>query len=445
MAAKRDRGRADAGASPEHLWEQALPRIRAAVGDQNFDNWIAPLVVTRGRDELALAAPDNVVSASVNRHFIPVISKVLAEVAGHHCTVHVSVGLPQGRHYGPPRPQETATFQRFVVGSSNRDAYEKAVAVATGRVRGPGPLVLYGGVGVGKTHLANAIANAIRSDLPAARGVICESCMDFVDRLVATVGGGPRLDAPPGLHEVTALILDDVHFVAGHWAVQSALVQVFSTLHDRGAAVVLTSDRAPREIPDVDQRLRERFEGGVMAEILPPELDLRRRILLRKAADRGVELSNEVAQFLAERIVGSGRALEGALTRVCAYAATLGAAPLRLTRAVVATALRAFELPRGSISPEVIGAVVAEARGLSPRGLASRSRSRDVTAARQLAMYLSRKLTRLPLTEIAHRFGRHDHTTVLHACTVIEARRGADPAFSATVDRLEELVRARVR
>jgi len=413
------------------------------VGDQNFETWIAPLMVTEGRDEVALAAPDNVVSASVNRHFIPVIAKVLAEVTGHRCTVRVSVGLPETRHYGP-RPQEKATFQRFVVGGSNHDAYEHALAVATGRFRGPRPLVLYGGVGVGKTHLASAIANAIRSEFPT-RAVICEPCTDFVDRLVATVGGEPQPGAPAALREVAALILDDVHFLAGHSSVQDALVQVFSTLHERGAPVVLTSDRAPREIPDVDQRLRERFEGGVMAQIFPPELDLRRRILLRKAADRGVELSNEVAQFLAERIVGSGRALEGALTRVCAYAANLGSAPLRLTRAVVAAALRAFELPRASISPEVVGAVVAEARGLSLRGLCSRDRTRDVTSARQLAMYLSRKLTRLPLTEIARHFGRRDHTTVLHACAIIEARRGADPTFNAAVDRLEELVRARAR
>ena len=443
MASNRERAQAHAGASPERLWERALPRIRAAVGEQNFDTWIAPLVVTEAREGLALAAPDNAVSTSVNRHFIPVISKVLAEVTGQRTSVHVSVGPPTTRHYGP-RPQEEATFQRFVVGGSNRAAYEQAVAVAAGRFRGPRPLVLYGGVGVGKTHLVNAIANAIRSQFPT-RVVICEPCTEFVDRLVATVGGEPQVDAPAAVGEIAALILDDVHFLAGQASVQEILVRVFATLHERGATVVLTSDRAPREIPDVDQRLRERFEGGVMAQILPPELDLRRRILLRKAADRGVELSSDVAQFLAERIVGSGRALEGALTRVCAYAATLGAAPLRLTRAVVAAALRAFEFPRRSINPETIGAVVAEARGLSPRQLSSRDRTRDVTSARQLAMYLSRKLTRLPLAEIAQRFGRHDHTTVLHACAVIEARRGADPTFSAAVERLEELVRARAR
>jgi chromosomal replication initiator protein len=443
MAAKRERARDHSGASREHLWEQALPRIRAAVGDRNFETWIAPLVATEGRDEFELAAPDSVVSASVNRHFIAVISKVLGEVSGRRCAVRVSVGPPEARQYGSPL-QEKATFQRFVVGGSNRDAYEHALAVATGRFRGSRPLVLFGGVGVGKTHLANAIANAIRSEFPT-RLVICEPCADFVDRLVATVGGEPGTDTPELLRDVAALVLDDVHFLAGQSSVQEALVQVFSALHEGGAPVVLISDRTPREIPDIDQRLRDRFEGGVMAEILPPELDLRRRILLRKAADRGVELSNEVAQFLAERIVGSGRALEGALTRVCAYAATLGSTPLRLTRAVVAAALRAFEPPRGTIGPEIVAAVVAESRGLSTRELSSKDRSRNVTSARQLAMHLCRKLTRLSLIEIARHFGRHDHTTVLHACAVIEAKRAADPTFSAGVERLEELVRARAR
>lgn len=441
MAAKRER--AQAHASPERLWEQALPRIRAAVGDRNFEAWIAPLVPTEAHGELELAAPDGVVSASVNRHFIAVISKALGEVSGRRWPVRVSIGVPEARHYGSSL-QEKATFQRFVVGGSNRDAYERALAVATGRFRGGRPLVLFGGVGVGKTHLANAIANAIRSEFPT-RLVISEPCADFVDRLVATLGDDPRPGAPALLQDVAALVLDDVHFLAGQSSVQEALVQVFSALRDGGAPVVLTSDRTPREIPDIDQRLRDRFEGGVMAEILPPELDLRRRILLRKAADRGVELSNEVAQFLAERIVGSGRALEGALTRVCAYAATLGSTPLRLTRAVVAAALRAFEPPRGAIGPDVVAAVVAETRGLSPRDLSSKDRSRDVTGARQLAMYLCRRLTRLPLIEIARHFGRHDHTTVLHACAVIEARRAADPTFSAAVDRLEDLIRARAR
>jgi chromosomal replication initiator protein len=242
--------------------------------------------------------------------------------------------------------------------------------------------------------------------------------------------------------DVAALILDDVHFLAGHTATQEALVAMFSVLHERGIPVVLTSDRAPQEIPDVDARLRRRFEGGVLSHIGPPATDLRRRILLQKAADRGIELSHEVAAFVAARVVGSGRTLEGALTRLHAYAME-GALPL--TRGLVAKALRAFETRRQSVSPDVIRAVVCEARGLSVRALSSRSRARDVTVARQLAMYLCRKYTDLPLTEIAVRFGRRDHSTVLHACEVTAAKREDDPAFDAAVAQMEEIVRTRGR
>jgi chromosomal replication initiator protein len=375
---------------------------------------------------------------------VPLISRVLTAVAGHRCTVSVSVASPDEPPAGPSRAQETATFQRFVVGGSNREAFEHAAAVATGEFRGPGPLVLYGGVGLGKTHLAGAIANALRGT-SSSRVVVCEPCTDFVDRLLATVGGAVRPDSWATLRDVAVLILDDIHFLEGHPAVQETLIQVFAILHERGACVVLTSDRLPQRIPDLDQRLRERFDGGVMAQIRPPELDLRRRILLQKATDHGIELPAEVADLLAERVVGSGRALEGALTRVCAYANAQRGTPVRLTRTLAAAALRAFDLPRTSVSVELISAVVAESRGLTPRALSSRSRTREVTAARQLAMYLCRKLLRMPLLEIAHRFGRRDHTTVLHACEVVETKRAADPAFDAAVDQLEALIQARAR
>ena len=440
------------GPVPERLWEEALPRIRSQIGDRNFDIWIAPLEVAAGNATVALAAPTPEISASVNRHFVQLIGKVLADVSGRPVTVEVSVRPPEATpapltSVTSTKASRDATFDRFVVGESNQDAYAHALAVAEGRFRGPSPLVLYGGVGVGKTHLACAIGNAIRSDA-SPNAVVCEPCTDFVDRFFSAVEGGQPDRSLEQLSQATVLILDDVHFLAGHEATQEALLQVFSMLHERGIPVVLTSDRVPQEIPDLEQRLRERFEGGVLAHISAPEFDLRRRLLLRKAADRGDDLPRDVAAFLSERITGSCRALEGALTRVYAYAASqvAGASlPLRLTRALAGAALRVFETPRERITPELICAVVAEDSDLTVRALTSRRRTRDVTLARQLAMYLCRKYSRLPLTEIAHRLGRRDHTTVLHAREVIERRRQADPAFEARVNRLEDVIRLRAR
>ena len=430
-----------------NLWAIALPRIRAAVGEQNFQTWIAPLQLENDPDALALAAPDARVSASVNRHFVPLIASIVADVSGRHWSVRVHVGQVEPAQAvaseGSPVHDE-ATFERFVTGDSNRDAHHHARAVADGRFHGPGPLVIHGGVGLGKTHLARAIANARRRRGSAP--VVCEACTDFVDGLLAAVGGD-RTAAWSAAVGASLLILDDVHFVAGQEAVQEALLQVFAELSKRGTTVVLTSDRPPAEIPDLQRGLRSRFENGVLTEIAAPEFDLRRRILLSKAADRGLVLTPEVAAFLADRITGSGRALEGALTRVSAYAMShgRGSTPPSITRATASAALRAFEITRETTSLETIAAMVAQERGLATRALSSRQRTRDVTVARQLAMYLCRMFSGLPMTEIAARLGRRDHTTVLHACTAVRQRRAKDPSFDALVRRLEERIRARTR
>jgi chromosomal replication initiator protein len=434
--------------APRRLWEAALPRIREKVGERNFTIWIEPLRVEDNPDVLSLAAPDATVSASVNRHFVPLIARVLTEVGGKPCRVEVSVGGTPA-----PAPAETralpayddATFERFVVGDSNREAYGHAVAVAGDRFHGQSPLVIYGGVGLGKTHLARATANVRR--VAGDRGVVCESSTDFVGRSLEAMGRA-RSDAWDRATAASLLILDDIHFLAPQASVQEALLELFATLHRLGTPIVLTSDRPPGDIPNLHRGLRSRFENGVLTEISPPEFDLRRRILLQKASDRGIDLPQDVASFLADRIVSSGRTLEGALTRVCAYAAGNQApsgGPLRLTRPLAAAALRIFETPQDTVTPDVIASIVAEARGLTPRMLTSKRRTRDITLARQLAMYLCRTHSRLPLTAIATRFGRRDHTTVLHACEVMERKRATDPAFDELVVGLERQIRTRTR
>ena len=453
MSSKHHRSSDTASALPVGLlWDAALPRIRSKIGDDNFNAWIAPLEVSGGPDTVKLAAPTSVISASVNRHFIPLISGILKEIRGRPCTVQVSAATRFAEYPEEPSAVKTwtgreATFDRFVVGESNRDAYCHAVAVASGQFRGPSPVVLFGWVGLGKTHLAGAIANEMRAKHPS-RPVICQPSTDFVDRLLLAMQGDRPHSSWDEVTEAAALILDDVHFLVGQAATQEALVQLFSLLHERGTPVVLTSDRPPQEIPDVDERLRRRFESGVLACIKPPEFDLRRRILLQKATDRGIDLPDDVAAFMAERVVGSGRTLEGVLTRLHAFAAgqsSPDSPATPLTCRLAAKALRALNPPRASVTPELIRAVVSEVRGLPLRALTGGRRTREVTVARQLAMYLCRKHCELPLREIALRFGRRDHSTVLHACAVVEEKLASDSALQALVSKIEELVRTRAR
>ena len=452
MSPKLHRSSDTASALPVgRLWDAALPRIRSKIGEDNFNAWIAPLEVSGGGDTVKLAAPTAVISASVNRHFVQLISRILKDIRGRPCTVHVSAAR-FAEHADDSSAIRTwtsreATFDRFVVGESNRDAYCHAAAVASGQFRGPSPLVLFGWVGLGKTHLAGAIANEMRAKHPS-RPVICQPSTDFVDQLLVAMQGDRPQFSWDEVTEAAALILDDVHFLVGHAATQEALVQLFSLLHERGTPVVLTSDRPPQEISDVEQRLRRRFESGVLACIKPPEFDLRRRILLQKATDRGIDLPDDVAAFMAERVVGSGRTLEGVLTRLHAFAAEQSspdAAATPLTCRLAAKALRAFDPPRASITPELIRAVVSEVRGLPLRALTGGRRTREVTLARQLAMYLCRKHCKLPLREIAQRFGRRDHSTVLHACAVVEEKLASDSALQTLMSKIEELVQTRAR
>jgi chromosomal replication initiator protein len=448
-AGKRSAPPTSTPSPPARLWEDALPLIRSRVGDTNFASWIEPLRVCSG-NAVALAAPNTTVHSLVSRHFLPLINDVLSKVAGRPCTASVVVQpaiAPPPAAAPAPAPRAPAplsanyTFERFVVGESNAAAFRHALAVAEGHPTGAEPLVLYGGVGVGKSHLGAAIGNAFRAAGPERR-LLCGPCTDFVERLTAAMHSQAEDTFRAELAQVELLILDDVQFMEGQVAVQDELVRIFAHLHERGTPVVLTSDRPPQELSDLEQGLQRRFADGVHTFVGAPELDLRRRILVHKAAEQNVRLPAEVAELVATRVTDSVRSLEGALTYLIAHAAARG---VPLTCALATEALRALAPPAVPITTELVRAVVCASFGLTQRALLSQRRTRNVTLPRQLAMYLCRKHCLAPLNQIAEAFGRRDHSTVLYACETIDEKLRGDHALQLRLKQLEELIMQRAR
>jgi chromosomal replication initiator protein len=327
------------------------------------------------------------------------------------------------------------TFDTFVVGPCNELAHAAAAAVAQAPGAQYNPLFLHGGVGLGKTHLINATANALRAQFRGAR-VLAIGAELFVNEMVSAVRRQQMETFHQRFRRIDTLLVDDVQFIAGKERTQEEFLHTFNLLCAAGKQIVVSSDQPPRAIPNLEQGLRSRFEGGMIAEVTEPDQEMRRRILARKAELAGTELQPEVVEYLADRVrAASVRALEGALTRLRAVASLTGRAiNLALADEVVGPM---YPETRVRVSPTRVETLVATYLGVDPSTLLSPRRDARVVFARQIAMYLMRKLLGLSLAAIGERYGR-DHTTVLHAVRVVETRRGCDPEVRRLVSALEE-------
>ncbi|HJQ74138.1 MAG TPA: DnaA/Hda family protein [Gaiellaceae bacterium] len=419
-----------AGVGPA-LWGRARASIRTRIGEPNYNAWIAPLRPSWVDGALALGAPDEATRERVARHFLRTIEDALAEAAGRACTVRLGIAPAATALPIPLRtPSREHTFARFLAGESN----ERALAAARGLVDEAsfGALFLHGPSGVGKTHLLHAIFHALDA---AGLLVACLATAELVEALVAAYAA--RADARfwADLHPLGALLLDDVHSVRGLDETQERLMAGLGAWVRAGRLLVLTSDRAPAELPHLVARLGDRIQGSVVTPIGPPEPALRIAILQQRAREHGVTLDARLAGRLAREAGGNVRRLEGALTRLVAHASLSG----RPIDAELAAEVLS-ELARRPSQPATVERIVtatAVAFRVPSRRLRGRSQSAGVLGARQVAMFLARKLLGRPFAELATAFDR-DHTTVLHACRAVAARLEKDPAFRAVVARLEQ-------
>jgi chromosomal replication initiator protein len=414
------------------LWSLCLRRLEHDLPARQFNTWIRPLQATTHNDHLTLLAPNRFVRDRIQKDYLQDISLLASTLAPE--TVVVSVDIGSDGPTGAARPNQTErsvsraprfegrlnpsfTFTTHVEGKSNQLARAAAKQVGENPGLAYNPLFLYGGVGLGKTHLMQAAGNLIQAKRPRATVVYVHS-ERFVADMVKALQHNAINDFKRYYRSLDALLIDDIQFFAGKSHSQEEFFHTFNTLLDGQRQVVITSDRFPREINGVQERLISRFGSGLTVPIDPPELETRVAILNSKAEQKGVQLPEEVAFFVARQIRSNVRELEGALHRIVASAGFTGR-PIDLT--LTREALRdLLVFQERQVTVQNIQKVVAEYYKMRVSDLHSRQRTRRVVRPRQIAMALAKELTSMSLPEIGDAFGGRDHTTVLHAQRKVE-------------------------
>ncbi len=442
-----------------NVWERTVDKLKSTIQPYDYMHWIAPIVchrVDHQRREIVLGVPDASHAHWLEEHLLPTIAEALAgegladygivwDTPGDDAQAAALAPASPADRSGPtitapaaptPRPELIARyrFESFVDGPTNQFALNAARAVADGPGTRYNPLFIYGGVGLGKTHLLHAIGHEVAERNPRARirYVTSETFLnDFINAI--------RTDSVHDFRrkyrdECDLLLVDDIQFLAGKDRTEEEFFHVFNTLHSSHRQIVLTSDQPPRTIPDMEDRLKSRLEWGLIADVKPPGLETRVAILKRKADADGCDLPDEVAMLLARHIVANVRELEGALMRLEATARIFGTPiTIAMTREVLGD-LVSEEARR--VSPDAIIKAVAADYRLTVNDLKGPKRHRNITVPRQVAMHLVRELTDGSLPQIGQMFGGRDHTTVINALKRIELLREADPELKSRIERL---------
>jgi chromosomal replication initiator protein len=450
---------------PDHTWSRIARELQQRVPADMYEIWLAPLRAVRidGR-EVIVEAPREL-RVWVAERFARVLQASAIAVLGPGAVVRVRTGDegPTTPHTTsaragrapreapltgpPPEDQETGlnpkySFEQFVIGDANRFAHAAALAVAELPGQAYNPLFIYGPPGVGKTHLLHSIGNYV-AVCGGGLSVRYTTVETFTNQFIAAVSGGSMDRFKGRFRRNDVLLIDDVQFLASKAKTEEEFFHTFNALYETGSQLVLTSDRLPRDLDAVEDRLRERFEAGLVTAIRPPDLATRLTVLRKRVQHDGVELGDDdVLTLIAERVPTNVRALEGALIRVVAFASLTG----RALSAALATEVLTELYPPGTPPPgtgpaptvERIQALTAEAFGVTRDDLLSHSRRPQLAWPRQIAMYLAREHTAETLPAIAARFGGRNHTTVLHACRRTAERMASEPEAFDAVRRLTD-------
>jgi chromosomal replication initiator protein len=451
------------------VWDQVLSRIEDQVGKHSFSTWFKPTVLLAdGGQSLSIGVPNTLFVEWLPKHYSVVLAEALRDVGRPDVKlVFVPDGGPKPKEaedvpaadFAPtivttvpsqaePRAREEApragslipryTFDTFIVGPSNQFAHAACRAVAETPSRSYNPLFIHGGVGLGKTHLMHAIGHYVVQHHP---GLVLTyiSSERFMNEMINAVRFDRILDFRSRYRSVDVLLVDDIQFVSGKEGTQNEFFHTFNALHDAQKQIVISSDRPPHEIPALEERLRSRFEWGLIADIQVPDVETKAAILKRKAEEEGVPLSNEVAMFMASRIKGAQsnvRELEGSLIRLIAYS-SLTTKPLTIDLAH--EVLRnVIDHDEKAITIEQIQKYVADYYHLKLHELKSRNNSKSVAMPRQVAMYLCKSLTHASLPEIGRSFGGKHHSTVIHSIKKVEEMRKKNTDFDKQVTNLME-------
>ncbi len=427
----------------QSLWSLLQRQLRQQLDPEEFATWFQPLKVrNEGNGRLVLLAPNSRFLHTLEESYRPTVDRALAGVDGPGFEVLFSLEdkerelaavdvEPISSSNFNPKYQ----FRNFVVGKSNEFAHAAAEAVAKNPSQSYNPLFLYGGVGLGKTHLLHAIGHEILRHRPQLR-VLYLVAEQFVNELINSI----RFDRMPEFREryrtIDVLMLDDVQFLANKERTQEEFFHTFNTLYTSQKQIILSSDSSPRNIPTLEERLRSRFEWGLIADIQPPDLETKVAILRRKAYIEGVPLPDDVAEFIAQQVRSNIRELEGLLNRVIAFSSLTGKPiTLALTRETLKDILP--EEGRKPPAAEIIKAV-ARHYDLKVADVKSKSNARQVVIPRQVAMYLCKKLTGLSYPEIGKLFNDKHHSTVMYSVDKVQQIRASDPDFDRILQGFEQ-------
>ena len=456
--------------SATDLWSRTLDLARAQFPEQRFRTWLEPTAAVGLTDtDLIVEAPSEFHAQWVEDKFGETLRSLMLQVLGGRRLALQWTASEDGPQLAfptleepaepvpPPTPtvihpgrgdhhlNERYTFERFVVGSGSEFAAAACRAVADQPAQVYNPLFLYGGVGLGKTHLMHAIGNVILQRNPNAH-VAYVSSERFTNDLVTSIQDGRMPQFRRRYREMDLLLMDDIHFLQGKERTQEEFFHTFNALYESHKQIVITSDRAPKDLPGLEERLVSRFEWGLIADIKPPDYETRVAILSKKATTDGHELDEDVIDYVARSCTSSVRELEGALIKLLAYASlthqdiTLSLARKAMT-GMFGTRAPAPQASRTLPSAAAIKLAVADEWNVTPEGLASKRRTRDITRPRQVAMYLMREILDLSLVQIGSYFGDRDHSTVIHSIRKIEHELHRDSELDTRVRRLRsELV-----
>ena len=460
-------GRAGEPLNLKQLWTAALGELQVGLPRATYDTWFKDTQVISEEDDVFLIGVPNAFAREwLENKFRQQVRATLQHLVGRTVDVRfvtavatpgsrpggsVSTGNGNGAHgaahAGPVERRDQGltavlnaryTFANFVVGSNNRLAHAAALSVAERPGHSYNPLFVYGGSGLGKTHLMHAIGHAVTARHPKKR-VAYATSEKFTNEFINSIRAQKGEDFRERYRRIDVLLIDDIQFIAGKEGTQEEFFHTFNAIHEEGKQIVISSDRPPKAITQLEDRLRSRFEWGLIADISAPDLETRIAILRAKAEAQNIGVPPPVIDFLAQRIVSNIRELEGALTRVVAYA-SLNAVPVTTQLAQDMLQNILYNPQRKSLSPERIVETVAKYYGVPLDQIKGKARDKQIVLPRQIAMYLMREETEAPLLRIGEALGGRDHSTVLHGCEKIEREMAENDDFRRDIGALREML-----
>ncbi|MBQ1241666.1 MAG: chromosomal replication initiator protein DnaA [Oscillospiraceae bacterium] len=420
------------------IWKLILDRLKSELSETAVNTWFDDEVQPIAIQDVTfyLSCPSDFKRDMIEKLFTPNLKAALKDIFSSDFELKL-LNAAETAAFGKDEPKKAAslfesgefTFDTFVVGDCNNIAYAASRAVADGVIEHYNPLFIYGDSGLGKTHLIYAIAHEIRSKNPDAKIVYIKGD-DFTNELVEAIRMGKNVEFRSKYRDADLLLMDDVQFIAGRKQTQEEFFHTFNTLYESKRSIVLTSDRPPREMDLLEDRLRSRFEWGMLADVQPPDFETRLAIVKNKAAQWGSALDDKTAKYIAEKVTANVRQLEGTMNKILAIRDLLGK---DLTEEDMERAIRDIVEKNAAPKASSIIAEVSRYFGVKEEDIRGKARTKEISGARQAAIYLVRTLTPISTTDIGREFGGRDHATVLYSIEQVEARIKAEPDFEQKI------------